>query len=130
MCPQREAITYCVRTLELNFPKIACMETKTETTDSPGPLFHPLTGLEAASRWNAAAVEWMTKGVAQWLAWMSGSIPFTPSKPNPPSQSTQRTAPAVRERATAHATARAEKKPKRAAAGRQPAGQTRSRSRP
>jgi hypothetical protein len=44
------------------------MEATPDPTDSPGPLFHPLTGWEAASRWNAAAFDWMSRGFEQWLA--------------------------------------------------------------
>ena len=49
-----------------------------EAGDSPGAVFHPLSGLKAASRWNAAALEWMTKGVQQWVAWMAAAMPVIP----------------------------------------------------
>lgn len=50
------------------------MQTKTDPPDTPGPLFHPLTGWEAASRWNSAAFEWMTKGLQHWLSLVATSL--------------------------------------------------------
>jgi len=74
MRPPREAIAYFEPTAGTFFPRIAAMETKTDPADTPGPLFHPLTGWEAASRWNSAAFEWMTKGLQQWLSLVTISL--------------------------------------------------------
>jgi hypothetical protein len=50
------------------------MDKKTETTEGPGPMLNPLTGWEAASRWNSAAFELMTKGFQQWLTLVTNSL--------------------------------------------------------
>jgi hypothetical protein len=50
------------------------MDTKTDTTEGPGPMLNPLTGWEAASRWNSAAFELMTKGFQQWLTLVTNSF--------------------------------------------------------
>ena len=77
MCLLRESFAHPFPTAAANFQKISYMDTKYDAGDSPGPLFHPLTGLETASRWNAATLEWMTKGFQQWAAWMTGIIAAT-----------------------------------------------------
>jgi hypothetical protein len=47
------------------------METRTKPTDAGAPSFFPLAGWEAATRWNAAAFDWMTRGWQQWLSLMA-----------------------------------------------------------
>jgi hypothetical protein len=44
------------------------METKTEDARQVADYFNPMTGWEAASRWNAATFDWMAKGLQQWIA--------------------------------------------------------------
>jgi hypothetical protein len=50
------------------------MDTKNQATEDPGPVLNPLTGWEAASRWNSAAFELMTKGFQQWLTLVTNSF--------------------------------------------------------
>lgn len=121
------------------------MQTKSETPDTPGPLFHPLTGWEAASRWNSAAFEWMTKGLQQWLSLVATSLDpaaarVSPAKLEMPKVRAARSSRAqdsrlggndVRERhAVAKESARASDKsrPKRPARPKKPAARSRSRS--
>ncbi|HEY0822745.1 MAG TPA: hypothetical protein VGD76_03080 [Ramlibacter sp.] len=47
------------------------METNTQPTPAPGALYNPLSGWEAASRWNAATWDWMAQGFRQWMALMT-----------------------------------------------------------
>jgi len=57
---------------EASRPQCVMMETQDDTT--VGPLFHPLTGWEAASRWNAAAMDWWQHGFRQWVELMTASL--------------------------------------------------------
>lgn len=76
-----EAITSLEPTAGAFFRRIRWMESKSAQSDSsegPGPLLNPLTGWEAASRWNSAAFEWMTQGFGQWLSLMTTSLVVPP----------------------------------------------------
>lgn len=54
------------------------METRTEeSTDAGAPSFFPLAGWDAATRWNAAAFDWMARGWQQWLSLMTTLPPDT-----------------------------------------------------
>jgi hypothetical protein len=56
----------------------------TTTTESPpttGSLFNPLSGWEAASRWNAATFDMMARAWQQWIALMTVLPPhFVPER--------------------------------------------------
>lgn len=124
------------------------MQTKTDPPDTPGPLFHPLTGWEAASRWNSAAFEWMTKGLQHWLSLVATSLDpaaarVSPAKLEMPKVRTARAAHAQdsRQRGNAMREARAvakdsakasdksrPKRPARARKPEKPAARSRSRS--
>jgi hypothetical protein len=51
-------------------PENALMETSTDREPVAG-WFDPLTGWEAASRWNRATFDWVAKGWQQWVALMT-----------------------------------------------------------
>jgi hypothetical protein len=49
--------------------------------------FNPLSGWEAASRWNAATWDWMAQGFRQWMALMT-TAPTPPLIPSPQARTT------------------------------------------
>jgi hypothetical protein len=53
----------------------------TETSATPGSLFNPLSGWEAATRWNAATFDMMARAWQQWLALLTVVPPqFLPAR--------------------------------------------------
>lgn len=57
------------------------METNTRNDTPSSPWLNPLAGWDAATRWNAATFDWMTRGFRQWMSLMSA--PFSPFAVNP-----------------------------------------------
>lgn len=78
------------------------METNKQDSPQSLDLFDPLSGWQAAARWNAASWNWMAKGWQQWLALMT-TLP--PQFIAPPTVQSRRIA--VRQRAEAAPAARA-----------------------
>ena len=80
------------------------MEPQDERTAQPlADWFNPLSGWEAATRWNRATFDWMAKGWQQWVALMT-TVP--PHFIAPPTLESQRipfapTLPALQARRTA-----------------------------
>ena len=66
-----ESITYADPTDEAFLLTIAAMETSKERPAPRAEWFNPLSGWEAASRWNRATFDWMAKGWQQWVALMT-----------------------------------------------------------
>lgn len=58
------------------------METNTQPTPARPALYNPLSGWEAATRWNAATWDWMAHGFQQWMALMT-TLPAHPVAPFP-----------------------------------------------
>lgn len=113
---QRESIAYAAPTGTRILPTMHRMETGTETPSSAIGFLDPLSGWEAAARWNRATFDWMAKGWQQWLALVT-TVP--PHFLVPPAKVQAREAPAVRVRAPdAAARAVAQAEPKRAARAR------------
>lgn len=54
------------------------MDTAPDRKDASLPLFSPLSGWEAATRWNAATFDWMAKGWQQWLSLLT-TVPADPA---------------------------------------------------
>jgi hypothetical protein len=53
----------------------------TESSATPGSLFDPLSGWEAATRWNAATFDMMARAWQQWLALLTVVPPhFVPAR--------------------------------------------------
>ena len=66
------------------------METLNEdAAPAQGEWFDPVSGWEAASRWNRATFDWMAKGWQQWVALMT-TVP--PRFMAPPTMETTRAA--------------------------------------
>jgi hypothetical protein len=89
------------------------METKTKTGQAPGAAFNPLTGWEAASRWNAATLDWMTRGFQQWFTLMTTVPPRPDLSAHPQAEDTDVREELREERPAAH---REPKRPARAKA--------------
>lgn len=109
------------------------METQDDTT-TVGPLFHPLTGWEAASRWNAAAMDWWQHGFRQWIELMTASLASPAqaesgkARPARTSRNTQDSRHRVNEAGLERAVAKGEpKRTKRAARAKAAAGKSRAR---
>ena len=98
------------------------MDTPTQATEGSAPWFHPLTGWEAASRWNAATFDWMARGFQQWLALVttmprSLAIPASPAAPATPASAATLAGSRTSASSEGHALARSEaRRPARAKA--------------
>ena len=73
------------------------METTTREK-APGDVFNPLTGWEAASRWNAATFDWMARGFQQWVTLWTTLPPYPSVTAHPQAETTD-----TDERPVAHA---------------------------
>jgi hypothetical protein len=97
------------------------METKTKTGQAPGAAFNPLTGWEAASRWNAATLDWMTRGFQQWFTLMTTVPPRPDFSAHPQAEDTdvreERPAAHREPKRPARAKAKTKTKPKARARG-------------
>lgn len=82
------------------------METKTtETPATTGSLFNPLSGWEAATRWNAATFDMMARAWQQWIALLTVVPPhFIPARSASEPAAAQSIAQTVRQRASETAT--------------------------
>jgi len=75
------------------------METrKQDAAQAQGDWFDPMTGWEAASRWNRATFDWMAKGWQQWVALMTTVPPRFIAPPTVESLAVTRAEPAQRTR--------------------------------
>lgn len=74
------------------------MEPNLQPAPAPSALYNPLSGWEAATRWNAATWDWMALGLRQWMAIMT-TLPAQAVAPFPQA----RTVAASAERPVAHA---------------------------
>lgn len=63
------------------------MESNTQPKPASPALFNPLSGWEAATRWNAATWDWMAQGFRQWMALMT-TAPTPPLIPSPQARTT------------------------------------------
>ena len=87
------------------------METRKEQAAQAQPdWFDPLTGWEAASRWNRATFDWMAKGWQQWVALMTTVPPHFVAPPTIEAHATTR-APSVPATSPERAAATAGHKP-------------------
>ncbi len=80
-----EAITYSGTTARPFLRTILCMESNTRPTPAQLAPYNPLSGWEAATRWNAATWDWMAQGFRQWMALMT-TVPARPVAPLPQAQ--------------------------------------------
>jgi hypothetical protein len=60
------------------------METRTESSPSAIDFLSPMSGWEAAARWNRATFDWVAKGWQQWLALMTTVPPQFVATTEPP----------------------------------------------
>jgi hypothetical protein len=106
------------------------METNIQTPMQPDALYDPLAGWQAASRWNAAAFDWMARSFQQWFALIT-TVPSSNAFAVTPAQAgSQGALPSTRAARAESPQARAVPRcPSRAKAKAKAGTQSRSRSR-
>jgi hypothetical protein len=123
-------------------PTIHLMETNTQSSLQQADFLHPLSGWEAAARWNQATFDWMARSFQQWLVLMTTLPPHLLARSSSSSQPDAQGQPAAAQatsaqpdssparaaHATAHASGKREPEPRRQRSEARPTARTEGRS--